>query len=109
MAIGSNNNFKLALLDITASFLPSKSLDRDVFVKPPEDIREGKPYIIWKLKKPLYRLDNTSRKFWLQVKETLIDMGQQFSVIPYYPTSLHEYRLSKLCRNQHSLIHMAAS
>ena len=38
-----------------------------VFVEPPSDVK--KQGIIWKLMKPLYRLDNTSRKFWLRVKD----------------------------------------
>ena len=60
MAVAANNGFKLASLDIRAAFLQSKPLDRDVFVKPPGDIK--KAGIIWRLKKPLYRLDNASRK-----------------------------------------------
>ena len=56
----------------------SKSLDRDVFVKPPEDIR--KPGIVWRLKKPLYGLDDASRKFWLCVKEVLTDLGMKVMV-----------------------------
>merc|ERR1712002_463743 len=60
-------------MDIRAAFLQANKLDREVFMKPPEDIRkEGK---IWKLLKPLYGLDNASRKFWLKVKETLTELG----------------------------------
>jgi len=73
MVVAANNGFKLASVDIRAAFLQSKALDRDVFVKPPEDIR--KPGVVWRLKKPLYGLDDASRKFWLRVKEVLIDMG----------------------------------
>ena len=40
---------------------------------PPPDIR--KPGVIWRLKKPLYGLDNASRKFWLRVKEVLKTIG----------------------------------
>ena len=40
---------------------------------PPADIR--KPGVIWKLKKPLYGLDDASRKFWLRVKEVLKRVG----------------------------------
>ena len=31
--------------------------------------------MIWKLKKPLYGLDDTSKKFWLRVKEVLKKIG----------------------------------
>ena len=36
---------------------------------------DRKPGVIWKLKKPLYGLDDTSCKFWLQVKEVLREIG----------------------------------
>merc|ERR1712115_524855 len=39
----------------------------------PADIK--KPGKIWRLKKPLYGLDDASRKFWLRVKEVLKKMG----------------------------------
>ena len=46
-----------------------------MYVVPPEDVRkEGK---IWKLVKPLYGLDDASRKFWLNVRENLIRLKMQ--------------------------------
>ena len=63
MAVAANKNFKLASVDIRAAFLQSRTLDRDVFMLSPPDIR--KPEIIWRLKKPLCGLDDTSQKFWL--------------------------------------------
>ena len=63
LALAANNRFKLASVDIRAAFLQSRTLDRDVFMEPPPDIcKEG---IIWRLKKPLYVLDDASWKFWL--------------------------------------------
>ena len=60
-------------MDIRAAFLQAKKLDREVFVRPPNDIKkEGK---IWKLLKPLYGLDDASCKFYLKVKETLQELG----------------------------------
>ena len=73
MAVAANSNFKLASVDIREASLQSRTLDRDVFMLPPPDIR--KPRIIWRLKKPLYGLDDASRKFWLWVKEVLKDIG----------------------------------
>ena len=63
MALSANFHFKLGLVDICAAFLQSKVLDRDVYVEPPSDIK--KQGVIWKLRKPLYGLDDASRKFWL--------------------------------------------
>ena len=73
MAVAANSNFKLASVDIRAAFLQSRTLDRDVFMQPPPDIR--KQGIIWRLKKPLYGLDDASHKFWLRVKEVLRGIG----------------------------------
>ena len=63
MAVAAQENFEITSLDIRAAFLQAKTLDRPVFVRPPKDIkREG---IVWKLLKPLYGLDDASRRFWL--------------------------------------------
>ena len=70
MAVAANSRFKLAAVDIRVAFLQSRVLDRDVFIEPPSDIK--KPGWIWRLKKPVYGLDDTSRKFWLCVKEVFL-------------------------------------
>ena len=75
MAIAVNNNFRSTSVCIRAAFLQSKVLDRDVFVKPQEDIRNSG--LIWRLKKPLCGLGGTSHKFGLRVKEMLTNMGFQ--------------------------------
>jgi hypothetical protein len=67
LSVAANEAFDLESVDIRAAFLQSKALDRDVFLKPPKDLK--KPGKIWKLKKPLYGLDDASHKFWLRVKE----------------------------------------
>ena len=72
MALAANQNFKVVSMDIRAAFLQAKTLDREVFVRPPNDIK--KEGVIWKLLKPLYGLDGASRKFYLKVKETLKEL-----------------------------------
>merc|ERR1712101_70152 len=69
MALSANYNFKIVSVDIHAAFLQAKTLDREVFVKPPQD--QEKEGVIWKLLKPLYGLDDASRKFYLKIRETL--------------------------------------
>ena len=73
MLIAANNGFRLASLDIRTAFLQSKTLDQDIFIKPPEDNK--KPGFVWRLKKPLYGLDDAGKKFWLCVKKILVEMG----------------------------------
>ena len=48
IVMAASNNFELASVDIRAAFLAAKTLDREVFMKPPEDKRvEG---CLWKHK-----------------------------------------------------------
>ena len=70
-ALYANFGFKLPSVDIYATFTKSKVLDREVFVEPPLDVK--KQGIIWKLKKPLYGLDEASRKIWLRVKDVFLN------------------------------------
>ena len=73
MVIAANEGFKVVSMDIRAAFLQANKLDREVYMRPPEDIKKsGK---VWRLLKPLYGLDDASRKFWLKVKETLTGLG----------------------------------
>ena len=60
VAVAANSGFKLASVDMRAAFLQSKVLDREVFIEPPSDVK--KQGCIWKLRKPLYGLDNASWK-----------------------------------------------
>ena len=72
-AIAANEGFKLQAIDIRAAFLQSENLDRQIFMKPPSGIKlEGK---LWRLNKPLYGLDDASRKFWLKIKEIFFKLG----------------------------------
>ena len=51
MALSANYNFKIVSVDIRAAFLQAKTLDREVYVRPPKD--QEKEGVIWKLLKPL--------------------------------------------------------
>ena len=60
---------KLRKIDISAAFLQADELQRDVYVRLPKDVcTDGK---IWKLLKPLYGLNDASRRFWLKVKSII--------------------------------------
>ena len=75
-AVIANNGWNLIRkVDISASFLQSDKLTREVFVRLPKDVcDEGK---IWKLLKPLYGLNDASRRFWLKVKSILESFGMK--------------------------------
>ena len=69
IALAANEDFNLASMNIKAAFLQGNILNRDNFMKPQEDQRIYG--WLWKLKKPLFGLEDTGRKFWLKLKDTL--------------------------------------
>ena len=75
LAISANEGFDIKSLDVTSAFLQGYPLKRDVFVFPPIESRKGN--IIWKLKKSCYGLYDASRKWFMAVKEQLIEFGMQ--------------------------------
>ena len=60
--------------DIKSAFLQGKTLDRDVYIKPPEESKTSKD-IIWKLKHGLYGLKDGARQFYESVKDELLKLG----------------------------------
>lgn len=64
-ALAVNEDFCLRSIDIRAAFLQANKLDREIYMTPPKDVK--KEGMIWKLKKPLYGLNDASHKFWLRV------------------------------------------
>ena len=92
MALSANYNFKIVSVDIRAAFLQVKTLDREVYVRPPKDqIKEG---VIWKLLKPLYGLDDASRKFYLKVRETLKNLN--LNTLPGEDAVYYQHKNGKL-------------
>ena len=43
-ALAANSDFKVVSIDIRAVFLEAKKLDREVFVRPPDDIKRKEKY-----------------------------------------------------------------
>ena len=73
ISVATNESFRLRSIDIRVEFLLAKCLDREVFMKPPREVKRlGK---IWKFKKPLYGLYDASHKFWLKVREVFDEIG----------------------------------
>ena len=44
VALEANQNFKVVSMDIRVAFLQAKKLDREVFVRPPNDIKKEVKY-----------------------------------------------------------------
>ena len=69
LSLASNEKWKLEGSDVRSAFLQSEKLERDVYVEPPEEMK--KKGIIWKLSKPLYCLDDSSRQWFFSSSNTL--------------------------------------
>ena len=75
IAVSANEEFELRSIDISAAFLQAEKLERDVFVDPPKDVK--KEGVIWRMKKPMYGLDDAGRKFWLKVDKIFKTIGMK--------------------------------
>ena len=70
MAIISSEGWKCESIDIKAAFLQGNKIDRDIFIKPPIEVKEDG--IIWKLDKAAYGLGDASRNWYFSVRENLL-------------------------------------
>ena len=73
LAMAAVQGFDLRAVDIRAAFLQAESLKREIFIRPPKDI--SKDGVLWKLLKPIYGLDDASRRFWLTVRRIFKEEG----------------------------------
>ncbi|XP_068232178.1 titin-like [Palaemon carinicauda] len=70
IAVSANEGFELESVDISAAFLQAEKLERDVFVEPPKDVKqEG---TIWKLKKPIYGLEDAGKREFVDMIKDLL-------------------------------------
>lgn len=74
LAMAVMNSWEIKTTDITSAFLQGDQIDREVFMKPPPEAGLEKNQV-WKLTKPLYGLNDASRKFYLKVVRILKDCG----------------------------------
>ena len=77
--IASSNGWKIESLDITSAFLQSDKLLREVYIKPPADIRTTG--IIWLLNKPLYGLGESARLWYFTLKKQVTELGCKMSIL----------------------------
>ena len=73
LLIAAKEGWKITTSDVTAAFLQSVPITRDVFVRPP--IERRIPGMIWRLKRTAYGLVDASRGFHLSFSQKLADLG----------------------------------
>ena len=64
------------------AFLQGGSLERPVFIRPPKEVKSSRN-VLWKLLKPVYGLQDASRKWFLRVSSEMCDLG--FVRCPFEP------------------------
>ena len=75
LAIAANEGFQVKTIDVSSAFLQGTPIDREVFMQPPSELK--KEGLVWKLKKSVYGLYDASRRWWLAVKEELLNLGMK--------------------------------
>ena len=73
-AVCASKLWKIHSLDITTAFLQGRSIDRDIYVKPPKEagVPDDK---LWKLNVCVYGLGDASRQWYLTIVEKLKDLN----------------------------------
>ena len=62
-------HWKIESLDIASAFLQGNKITRDVFLRPPKGVCD--PSEVWKLKPPLYGLNDAPRPWYEKITEEL--------------------------------------
>ena len=74
------NSWNCHSLDVKTTFLRGNKIGRDKFIKPPKEPNiQGS---IWKFNKVVYDLADTSRAWYLSIKDVLTQLGLQISAVP---------------------------
>ena len=72
IAITVTDGWEINSLDIKSAFLQGKEISRALFVKP---LKEAKTDNLWKLLKTVYGLNDTSRMWYLHIRDEFIICG----------------------------------
>ena len=73
VAIAASERWTLESIDIKAAFLQGTSIDREIFLLPPDEARyDG---TLWKLNKTAYGLGDASRNWFFNVRDELLSLG----------------------------------
>ena len=79
LVVAATEGWTITTSDVTAAFLQSGQIERDIFVKPPCERRV--PGMIWKLKRTVYGVKDASRGFYLNFSGKLLDFGCEKSLL----------------------------
>ena len=79
LTVAATEGWDVKTSDVTAAFLQSVPIEREVLVKPPKEKRV--PGMLWKLKRTAYGLVDASRGFYLSFSGKLAEFGCEKSLL----------------------------
>ena len=79
VALSAAMKWKIHSLDIKSAYLQGNRIERDIYLKPPPEFASYNK--VWKLKKTVYGLSDAARAWFLRVKNELIRMGIEISIV----------------------------
>ena len=91
LAVTVRKGWTIKTTDISSAFLQGDKIGRSVYMRPPQEAGLEKDKV-WKIIKPLYGLNDASRKFYLKVSTILKRCGCQQSI---YDPGLFFFKDSK--------------
>ena len=87
LATAVSCGFIIRSKDVYSAFLQGKSINRDVFLEPPMELK--KPGTLWKLRKAAYGLSDAARTWYESVVEEMLKLGCGKSI---YENALYFYK-----------------
>ena len=72
-ALAAQFGWEIVMADITSAFLQSDVLERELYVQPPKDA--APPGVIWRLRKPMYGLEDASLQWYKTLADRLAKLG----------------------------------
>ena len=78
MALAATKGWEIHSADFKTAFLQGDVISRDVFIRPPKEACTNK---LWRLNKTVYGLNDASRSWYLKLRETILTLGCQPSLL----------------------------
>ena len=99
ITLGLRMGWTFLLFDVSTAFLSGKAVDRDLYVRPPKDLRCVNASVLWKILKSAYGLSEAPRLWYIQAKDLLGRCG--FHEVPWASATFvkrrHGHVIAILC------------
>ena len=76
ISIAGANGWICNTIDVKSAYLQGKTIEREVYLRPPPEFNDGK---LWKLNKTVYGLSDAALQWYRRVKEELLNLGMKVS------------------------------